>query len=97
MFVIKGWKHNPRERRCSPGWNVCVCLCAHLRGTLQKTRKLHFLRVSFQTIKYTQNLKMAGYESIYLNIVYVLICNKNSLDTRSLHYIYQQKGGKITV
>ncbi len=22
-----GWKYNPHERRCSPGWSVCVCAC----------------------------------------------------------------------
>ncbi len=52
---------------------VCVCVCACLRSALQNGQanySLSFGRV--QTIKYTQNVKMAGYESIHLNIVYVL-------------------------
>ncbi len=25
-LIIKRWKYNPHERRCSSGWSVCVCL-----------------------------------------------------------------------
>ncbi len=26
-LIIKRWKYNPHERRCSSGWSVCVCVC----------------------------------------------------------------------
>ncbi len=75
MFDNKTLKH-PHKRRCFPGWNVCVCVCVCARACAaalqngQANYSLSFGRV--QTIKYTQNVKMAGYESIHLNIVYVL-------------------------
>ncbi len=26
-LIIKCWKYNPHERRCSSGWSVCACVC----------------------------------------------------------------------
>ncbi len=26
-LIMKCWKYNPHERRCSSGWSVCVCVC----------------------------------------------------------------------
>ncbi len=26
-LIIKRWKYNPHERRCSSGWSVCACVC----------------------------------------------------------------------
>ncbi len=30
-LIIKRWKYNPHERRCSSGWSVCVCVCLRAR------------------------------------------------------------------
>ncbi len=50
-----------------------MCVCARLRGTLQNGQANYTLSFGrIQTIKYTQNVKMIGYESIHLNTVYVL-------------------------
>ncbi len=52
-LIIKRWKYNPHERRCSPGWSVCVCVC---KRALKLTGKIHFELRRVQTIKYTHNM-----------------------------------------
>ncbi len=36
-LLIKRRKYNPRERSCSPGWNVCVCVCVRACAERSKT------------------------------------------------------------
>ncbi len=48
-LIIKRWKYNPHERRCSSGWSVCVCLracvrmCVRVRGALQNRQAKYTL------------------------------------------------------
>ncbi len=56
---------------------VCVCVCARAcvpaRSAPKRTGKLHFeLRARPTDQIHTKYVQMAGYESIHLNIVYVL-------------------------
>ncbi len=30
-LIMKCWKYNPHERRCSSGWSVCACVCVFAR------------------------------------------------------------------
>ncbi len=30
-LIMKCWKYNPHERRCSSGWSVCACVCVCAR------------------------------------------------------------------
>ncbi len=70
-LIIKRWKYNPHKRRCSSGWNVCVCVRA--RSAPKRTGKLHFeLRAHPNDQIHTKYVEMAGLESIHLNTVYVL-------------------------
>ncbi len=78
-LIIKRWKYNPHERRCSSGWSVCVCLrarvCARPRRAPKQTSKvtLHFeLRAHPNDQIHTKHVKTAGLESIHLNTVYIL-------------------------
>ncbi len=68
-LIMKCWKYNPHERRCSSGWSVCVCVCVCARACVcvcvrayecacvcvcvRARRAPSFGRV--QTIKYTHN------------------------------------------
>ncbi len=38
-LIIKRWKYNPHDRRCSPGWSVCVCVCARARRVLETDKQ----------------------------------------------------------
>ncbi len=75
-LIIKCWKYNPHERRCSPCMCVCVCVCvcARARRALKRTSKGHFwvlVRPNDQIhIKHVK--KTAGLKSIHLNTVYIL-------------------------
>ncbi len=81
--LIKRWKYNPHERRCSPGWSVCVCLrtcvrraraCVCTCTARSKTDKKNTLWASVRPNDqiHTKHVKTAGLESIHLNTVYVL-------------------------
>ncbi len=67
-MIIKRWKYNPHERRCSP------CMCVRARRALKLTSKGHFwvlVRPNDQIhIKHVK--KTAGLKSIHLNTVYIL-------------------------
>ncbi len=74
-LIIKCWKYNPHERRCSSGWSVCVCVCVCVcvRGTLQNRQANYTLRFGASKRSNTHKAcKTAGLESIHLNTVYVL-------------------------
>ncbi len=52
---------------------MCVCVCARARRAPKRTGKLQFeLRARPKDQIHTKYVQMAGYESIHLNIVYVL-------------------------
>ncbi len=79
-MIIKRWKYNPHERRCSPC--VCVCVCACVRvcvcacAARSKTDKQRTL-LSFGASKRSNTLKTckkqtAGLKSIHLYTVYIL-------------------------
>ncbi len=52
---------------------VCVCVCACLRGTLQNGQANYTLSFGASNDQiHTKYVQMAGFESIHLNIVYVL-------------------------
>ncbi len=78
MFDNKTLKEQSAQETLFPRLKcvcVCVCVCApeQRRSALQNGQanySLSFRRV--QTIKYTQYVKMIGYESIHLNTIYVL-------------------------
>ncbi len=38
-LIIKRWKYNPHERRCSPGWSVRVRVCVRACAARSKTDK----------------------------------------------------------
>ncbi len=77
-MIIKRWKYNPHERRCSPCVRACVCVCVRVcvraRRALKLTSKGHFwvlVRPNDQIhIKHVK--KTAGLKSIHLNTVYIL-------------------------
>ncbi len=52
---------------------VCVCVCVPARRAPKRTGKLHFeFRARSNDQIHTKYVQMAGYESIHLDIVYVL-------------------------
>ncbi len=79
-LIIKRWKYNPHERRCSSGWSVCVCVCVcvcarvcacvcacAVRSKTDKQSSLHFeLRARPNDKIHTQYVKTDGLESIHL-------------------------------
>ncbi len=80
-LIIKRWKYNPHERRCSSGWSVCVCVfararvcvCVRARRAPKQTSKVHFelwARPNDQI--HTKHVKTDGLEIIHLNTVYIL-------------------------
>ncbi len=84
-LIIKRWKYNPHERRCSSGWSVCacvcvcvclrtrVCVCARARRAPKQTSKVRFeLRARPIDQIHTKHVKTDGLESIHLNTVYIL-------------------------
>ncbi len=78
-LIIKRWKYNPHERRCSSGWSVClrararVCVCARARRARKQTSKVHFeLRARPNDQIHIKHVKTDGLESIHLNTVYIL-------------------------
>ncbi len=82
-LIIKRWKYNPHERRCSSGWSVCACLCVFVRvcvcacvrarRDLKLTSKVHFeLRARPNDQIHTKHVKTDGLEIIHLNTVYIL-------------------------
>ncbi len=85
-LIIKCWKYNPHERRCSSGWSVCVfarvcvcvCVCVRARRAPKQTSKVHFeLRARPNDQIHTKHVKTDGLESIHINTVYILV-NENS-------------------
>ncbi len=79
-MIIKRWKYNPHERRCSPCVCVCVraCVCVCACAARSKTDKQRTL-LSFGASKRSnthktckKKKKTAGLKSIHLNTVYVL-------------------------
>ncbi len=80
-LIIKRWKYNPHERRCSPCVCVCVraCVCVRTRRALKLTSKGHFWvlvrpndQIHIKHVKKKKKKKTAGLKSIHLNIVYIL-------------------------
>ncbi len=74
-LIIKCWKYNPHERRCSPGWSVCVCVRVLARHTLKLTSKVHFelqTRPNDQIhTKHVKNSRLGEYSlkhSLYLKV-----------------------------
>ncbi len=83
-LIIKRWKYNPHERRCSSGWSVCVRVCVCLRACVcvcaarsktdkQNTQNTLELRARPNDQIHTQYVNTDGLESIHLNTVYILM------------------------
>ncbi len=74
-LIIKRWKYNPHERRCSSGWSVCACA----RRAPKQTSKIHFeLRACPNDQIHTKHVKTAGLEIIHLKHSLYLKVNENS-------------------
>ncbi len=72
-MIIKCWKYNPHERRCSSGWSVCVrAVC--VRRALKLTSKVHLvLQTRPNDQIHTKHVKTARLgRVVHLNTVYVL-------------------------
>ncbi len=71
-LIIKRWKYNPQERRCSSGWSVCVCACA-ARSKTDRQSTLWASRASKRsnTHKACKNGRLGDYSlkhSLYLKV-----------------------------
>ncbi len=84
-LIIKRWKYNPHERRCSSGWSVCACVCVCARVCVparrapKQTSKVHFeLRARPNDQIHTKHVKTDGLESIHLKHSLYLKVNENS-------------------
>ncbi len=73
-LIIKRWKYNPHERRCSSGWSVCACVCVCACAVRSKTDKQSTLWASgaskrSNTHKACKNGRLGEYS---LKTVYIL-------------------------
>ncbi len=88
-LIIKRWKYNPHERRCSSGWSVCACVCvfARVHGALQNRQAKYTLSFGASkrsnTHKACKNGRLGEYSlkhSLYLKV------NENSWEKSVCQY-----------